>query len=212
MDAYAAPPNPFASDSVLALQSLQQAFFLPGDWAIYVVARHVPAAAEALGLSPALYGSAVSASLSLVGWSSIVIALLVALGAVRDFDRFVTGKIGALYSEACRRVRMALVLARYRRARQRPQPEPVVTVTEDLDLSRDELRVLQLHATVAPGYALAVSEVATQLRARGFQLHAPLERLTRLALLETTLGGLDDETAYTLTPAGRALLRTRSRR
>jgi hypothetical protein len=213
MDAASAPPTPFTADGELALASVQQLFFLPGDWAIYLLARYVAPLANALGVGPADYGGAYSACLSLIGWSLVVIALIVAVGAVRDFDRRLTQAIGAAYREACRRVRLLLVLARHRRGRRHVRPEPAaVELTEEPDLGRNELRVLQVHANVAPGFALAKSDIAALLKARVHELETALERLQRLALLESTVGGLDDETAYTLTPTGRAVLLARAQR
>jgi DNA-binding MarR family transcriptional regulator len=83
---------------------------------------------------------------------------------------------------------------------------------EEPSLSGDEERALRLYARLAPGFALAVSDVAEELDARVYDVSAVLERLQRLRLLQSTVGGLDDETAYTLTPAGRALLRLRHTR
>jgi hypothetical protein len=75
-------------------------------------------------------------------------------------------------------------------------------------LSRDELRVLELHAKLAPGFALAVSDVAAELDMRGYEVLDVLERLHhRLRLLHSSVVGLDGETAYTLSSNGRALLR-----
>ena len=78
-------------------------------------------------------------------------------------------------------------------------------------MSRNEQRVLELHAKLAPGFALSVSDVAAAFNARGYEVRDVLERLKRLDLLHTTVGGLDGEPAYTLTAAGRALLRSARR-
>jgi Mn-dependent DtxR family transcriptional regulator len=51
-----------------------------------------------------------------------------------------------------------------------------------------------------------VSDVAEKLKARGYEVQTALERLRSLELLRSTVGSLYDEAAYTLTPAGRALL------
>jgi hypothetical protein len=138
--------------------------------------------------------------------------LIVSAGGVRDLDRVVTNKIGAGYREVCRRVRLLIALARYRRTRRRRCQPTGVELTEEPDLGRNELRVLQVHANIGPGYALAKSEVAMLLKARVHELEGALERLQRLALLESTMGGLDGETAYTLTPTGRAVLLARAQR
>lgn len=67
--------------------------------------------------------------------------------------------------------------------------------------------MLELHARLAPGFALGVSDVAAELAVRIHEIRPALERLTRLKLLQSTVGGLDGETAFTVTAAGRAMLR-----
>jgi hypothetical protein len=206
MDVLAQPPNPFSDDAgALVFPSLSQLFCLPGDWAIYAVARYVPAVAEWLGVGAADYGSAYSAAVSLVAWSFLTILLIVAWAAVRDFDRAVTRRVIWLYTEALRHIRMGIARVKHRAGLKR-RTEPVIEVTEMPGLGPDEIRVLRVHASVGPGYALAVSDVAERLEARGYQIRGVLERLQTLKLLQATVGGLDGETAYTMTPLGRALL------
>jgi DNA-binding IclR family transcriptional regulator len=79
-------------------------------------------------------------------------------------------------------------------------------------LSATELRVLQLHAGLAAGYALSVSEVADALRARQHATRELLSGLKELGLLNRAIGGTDDETSYTLSAAGKALLAARTTR
>lgn len=206
MDALAPPPNPFSDDAgALVFPSLFELFCLPGDWAIYAVARYVPAMAEWLRVGAADYGSAYSAAVSIVAWSLLTILLIVAWSAVRDFDRAVTRRASSIYAETLRHIRMVIARVKYR-SRPKRRTEPVIEVTEMPGLGLDEIRVLRVHASVGPGYALAVSDVAERLEARGYQIRSVLERLQALKLLQATVGGLDGETAYTLTPLGRALL------
>jgi len=206
MDELPTPPYPFdEAGAALGMPSLQQLFFLPGDWSIYLLARYVPAIAEWLGIGAADYGSTYSASLSLIGWSLVTIALIVVWTAIKDLNSAMTRGVSTLYLETRRHIRMAIVRAKYRRGR-KPRTEPAIEVTEMRSLDAAELRVLRLHGNVAPGYALAVSDIAERLAARGYEVRGVLERLQTLKLLQATVGGLDGETAYTLTPVGRALL------
>lgn len=205
MDVLAQPENPFVDDAgALVFPSLLQLFCLPGDWAIYLIARYLPAQAEWLGFGAAEYGSAYSVAVSLAGWALVAIVLIMAWAAIRDVDRAVTRGVGGLYSETLRHIRMAVARLRYGR-RPKRRTEPVLEVTEMPALGLDEIRVLREHATVGPGYALAVSDIAERLEARGYQIRGVLERLQTLKLLQTTVGGLDGETAYTMTPFGRAV-------
>jgi hypothetical protein len=206
MESIAPPTNPFVVDGAFAVPSFEQWFFLPGDWSIYWLASRVPAAAELLGVGPAHYGSVFAGFVAWLLWLALAIALIAAAATVRRFDRAVTRGIVDGAAELKRRIRMALVFAQYRRGRPAQRKEPTFD-GEEPTLSRDEVRALELHARLAPGFALAVSDVAEELHARVYEVRSVLERLQRLELLKATVGGLDGETAYTLTSAGRALLR-----
>jgi hypothetical protein len=208
MEPIPTPDNPFVAETgALVLPSLMEWFFLPGDWLIYLVASRIPWAAQLLQIGPADYGGALAGLLAWVSWLLLALAAIAATAAVRRFDRALTSGIAGVAIEVRRRIRMALAFARYRRKRREVRTEPSIDVGELPPLSRDELRALELHARLAPGFALAVSDVAEGLAARGYEVGGLLERLRQLNLLQTTVGGLDGEPAYTLTAAGRALLR-----
>ena len=211
MEPITPPENPFVADGALAIPSFEQWFYLPGDWLIYLLVSRVPAVAELLGVGTADYGGAFAGLLAWLLWVAFAIALIAAAATVRRFDRAVTRGILDGVAELKRRFRMAMVFARYRRQRRAKRTEPTFE-GEEPSLSRDEVRALELHARLAPGFALAVSDVAEELDARVYEVRSVLERLQRLKLLQSTVGGLDGETAYTLTSSGRALLRLRHAR
>jgi hypothetical protein len=211
MDPIATPANPFFVDGAIAIPSFEEWFFLPGDWLIYLLASRVPPLAALLGVGPADYGGAFAGLLSWLLWIAFAIALIAAAATVRRFDRAVTRGIVDGVAELERRIRMAVAFARYRRRRKVVRKEPTFD-GEEPTLSRDEERALELHARLAPGFALAVSDVAEELGVRVYEVRSVVERLQRLKLLQSTVGGLDGETAYTLTSAGRALLRLRHAR
>jgi hypothetical protein len=211
METLSTPPNPFVADGALAVPSFEQWFFLPGDWGLYLLVSRAPAVAEFLGIGAAEYGGTLAGFLAWIAWLLLAIALIAATSAVRRFDRTITLGIADGIAELKRRIRMAIVFARYRRGRRTERKEPTF-VGEEPSLSRNEQRVLELHAKLAPGFALSVSDVAAAFNARGYQVRDVLERLKRLDLLHTTVGGLDGEPAYTLTVAGRALLQLRDAR
>jgi hypothetical protein len=211
MEPITTPANPFVVDGALAIPSFEQWFYLPGDWLIYLLASRVPAVAELLGVGPADYGGAFAGFLAWLLWVAFAIALIAAAATVRRFDRAVTRGIVDGVAELKRHIRMAMAFARYRRQRRVVRKEPTFE-GEEPSLSGDEVRALELHLRLAPGFALAVSDVAEELDARVYEVRTVLERLQRLKLLQSTVGGLDGETAYTLTSAGRALLRLRHAR
>ncbi len=208
MEPIPTPPNPFLSDAgSFALPSPAEWFFLPGDWLIYWLASRAPAVAAALDLGPPDYGGSFSGFLSWAFWVGAPIASIAAAAAVRRFDEHLTRRIAHAVSELKRRVRMAIAMARYRRGRKASRQEPSFDVEELPSLKRDDLRALALHAKLAPGFALTADDVAEELDRRVHEIRAVLERLRELELLQATVGGLEGETAYTLTAAGRAALR-----
>jgi hypothetical protein len=207
MESIPIPPNPFVADAgTLAIPTFEEWFFLPGDWALYLLASRAPAIADALGVGPADYGGSLAGLVAWVLWVLFAIASIAATATVRRFDRAITSRIAYGVAELRRRVRMVIAFARYRRNRRIVRKEPTFH-GEEPSLRPDEVRVLELHAKLAPGFALAVSDVAAELKTRAYEVRAALERLQKLELLQTTVGGLDGETAYTLTANGRALLR-----
>jgi hypothetical protein len=205
METILTPANPFVVDGELAVPSFEQWFYLPGDWLIYFLASRVPAAAEVLGVGPEDYGGSFAGLLAWFSWLVLAIALIAAAAAVRRLDRAMTRGLAGCVDDVERRIRMALAFWRYRRQRKPVRKEPTFD-GEEPTLGRDEVLALELHARLAPGFALAVSDVAEELDARLYEVRAVLERLQRLQLLQPTVGGLDGETAYTLTQSGRALL------
>ena len=213
MEPITAPPNPFVAETgSLLIPSFEELFFLPGDWFIYLLSSRAPPVAEMLGMSPADYGSTLAGFIAWTCWIVLAITAIATTSALRRFDRALTGGIVDLGLELRRRFRMALVFAEYRRKVRAQRKEPTIDVAEEPGLSRDELRVLELHARLSPGFALSTRDVAEELGTRGHEIRAALERLQRLKLLNATVGGYDGETAYTLSPAGRTLLQIRHAR
>lgn len=128
MDALPTPPNPFLADeasTALALPSLFDLFFLPGDWSIYVFARYAPAVAEWLGLGPDDYGTSLAGFMALAVWLLTLVGVIVVWTGIRDVDRAVTRGIAAGYAGVLRRMRMVVAFAAYRR-RQRANAEPTI--------------------------------------------------------------------------------------
>jgi hypothetical protein len=213
MEPMTAPPNPFITETgFFVIPSFEAWFYLPGDWLIYLVAKYAAPVAQLFGLGPADYGGALAAFLSWFSWIALALVAIATTSAVRRFDRALTYGILDAVTELRRRVRMAFVFVEYRRKLRAQRKEPTIDVVEEPGLSRDELRVLQLCARLSPGFALSTSDVAHELRTSGYEIRSALERLQKLNLLTATVGGLDGETAYTLSPAGRTLLQIRHAR
>ncbi len=182
--------------------------FLPGDLFLYALSTYAAPVARWLELGPADYGGFVSGVLSVCAWLVAFVIASIAYHYVRDVDRRVTGAAQRLFAMARLRLRIGYALARQRwrawAAARRPAKQ--AAEVREVELSTMELRVLQLHAGLAAGYALSVSEVAHALRARNYDTQKLLSGLKELGLLNRAIGGTDDETSYTLSAAGKGLL------
>ncbi len=193
--------------------NLEALFFLPGDLFLFALSTYATALATELDLGPADYGGIVSGVLSACAWFFAFTIASIAYHYVLDVDRRVTGTTRRLFAMAGLRVRISYALLRQRwrawlAARRPAEPAPV----REVELSAMELRVLQLHAGLAAGYALSVTEVADALHARVYATRELLNGLKGLGLLNRAVGTTDDETTYTLSSAGRALLAARATR
>jgi len=197
-----------------AFERVWALLFLPGDLFLYVLSTHAAPVARWLELGPADYGGFVSGVLSACAWFIAYTIASIAYHYLRDVDRRVTGTVRRLFSTARLRVRIsyALLHQRWRAWITARRPAEQVAQVREFELSATELRVLQLHAGLAAGYALSVSEVADALRARHDETRKLLSALKELGLLNRAIGGTDDETSYTLSSAGKALLAARATR
>ena len=102
---------------------LQQAFFLPGDWAIWALATYASPAAEFLELGSGAYGGVLSGFVSALAWLTLLVILGTTYGMLRDADRAFTERIRALYLEGRRRIRAARTLFAARRGERDRQRE-----------------------------------------------------------------------------------------
>jgi hypothetical protein len=140
MESIAIPHNPFVVDGALALPSFEEWFYLPGDWAIYLLASRMPSAADLLGAGPADYGGQFAGFLAWIAWVLLAIVLVVATSAVRRFDRVVTGRIVNGVGEVRRRMRMAVVFARYRHRLRSQRLDPTFDIQEPTVKLRRHMR------------------------------------------------------------------------
>jgi len=188
---------------------LVEAFFVPGNWLLGVMQTRAPSIAAFLELDGGVPDGALAGAVSAVLWCAALIAVIWVCGAVRALDRALTDFVVQTYRETRRKLRIGARLLVYRLRRllpSRSQERPDVVTPLELEISEHELLALRLHLELAPGYALAVSEVAGALDVGRSEARRVLERLLRLGLLCTTLGGCEGESAYTLAPAGRLFL------
>jgi hypothetical protein len=187
---------------------LSNLFFLPGDLLLWALVAHVSPLAHSLGVGPSDYGGVLSGFISSCAWIAAFIVVAMVWQAVVDFDRRVTSATNRLFAIATLRLRIARTLARQRvRAWLAARvPETPVELASDIEVSPEQLQALRLHAKLPPGYALTAREAAEATGARLRTTQDLLDALHKLGLLLPTFGGEDDERAYVLTKAGKALL------
>jgi hypothetical protein len=169
------------------------------------VSTYMPSVAHFLGLGPDDYGGVGSGLTSSVVWLAVFLLLVIVYSKIRELDRRLTRGVAVLYDDALRRARIWAAVLRQRFRRRGKPPPATLELKEDLQLTAEELRALEAHAELEPGYALAVAECASQLRIPAHRAEVLLERLRGLGLLSGTLGG-DGQNAYTLSAAGRGYL------
>lgn len=212
----AQPPEPsFALDANAdgsftisdILPWLAQAYFLPGDWLIWLAVTRAPFIADFLEVSTGDYGGLLSGFLSGGVWLATFIGILLICHSVRVVDAVLTTRLRNAYDFLLRRIRVTTQLMKHRLTRGfSGRRVEQIEFSEELDLDATELRTLAAYAGVEPPYALGVSEVATQIRSSKRDTQALLEKLTKLQLLRRATGTADGEHAYLLSPSGRALL------
>ncbi len=193
---------------------LHALFFLPGDAFLLVLSTYAAPVARFCAVGPGDYGGIVSAVVSSCAWFIVLMLSSIAYHSVLDFDRRVTGATHRLFTHTVLRVRIASTLFRQRcraviatlRRKRR------TVVVPEVDLTAAQVRVLQLHAALKAGQSLTVSEAARAMEARNAPTGDLLAGLSDLGLLNRALGGIDDETSYTLSAAGKALLAFQQRR
>lgn len=184
-----------------------QAYFLPGDWAIWALGTYLPSVAQFLQLSERNYGGSVSALVSAAAWLLLLIGALITYHRLRELDRRVTSAAADAYREALRRARIAratLVYRLRRSARRAGASEPLNYAVEH-ELDAAQLALLRAHAEVEAPYALTLEEAASALSLPKHRVQPIIEKLIELRLLERSSGGYG-EPACVASRAGRALL------
>ncbi len=184
-----------------------EAFFLPGDWSIWALARYAPGLARFLELDADAYGGVISGFVSAFSWLALLLGIIIVYQSIRRFDDALTMRVRQAYVEGRRRARIAWASLRYRLRSGKPAvPEPQIEFSETLELAPAQLKVLRAALDVEPPYALALGEIASEIGVSRREAERLLEGLIELELLSTAFGGGDGESAYTITPSGRAYL------
>lgn len=216
MEPIPTPPDPFtvADSGALTIGDLPAifavVFFVPGDWLLWSIAAHVPAAAGFLAIGPDDFGGPLSAGVSALAWSASLVIAAIAYRAIRDFDDALTGAIVKGWNDARTRARIAWRLTSYRvqelGKRRRAAASRIELDAEELVLDDAALKLLRALASPAAGRGLQLRDAAALLRGSKRDAHRVLERLRSLQLARLTTRTADGEQAYVLTAAGRGFL------
>ncbi len=185
---------------------VEHAFFFPGDWALWALSRYAPPLGRFLEIDASDYGSLQSGVISAFAWGLLLLSIGVSSSYLRELDRRTTRSLAMVHAEVLRRVRIAVLRFRERRQRAREPANVDVEFSTRADLAPLELVILRLHADLAPGYALSVSDVAKALVKRSYEVTDTLEGLQKRGLLKRALAEDEGESTYSLSAAGRASL------
>lgn len=185
---------------------LQNVFFLPGDWLIWMMLRYAPEVGRFLEVDAGAYGSTVAALLSVFSWLGIIVVIMTTSHYLAAIDRAFTGLLRGLMTRAVTTLHIV------RRAlgelmRRRRQLPPFARRHADLpELNTEELRVLKAHAYVDPTSSLALSDLVRATGVPRTQIVQILDRLRDMQLLDRRADGGASEPGYRLTDPGRDLL------
>jgi DNA-binding MarR family transcriptional regulator len=212
-------PNPFdrltldaGGDGQFTLAELAElgaaVFFLPGDTFLWALLTYAAPLGRLLGIGATDIGGVLSAFVSICVWLTAFIGLTIAYYYVRDLDRRATRTVQRVFTTVALRARIAraVLQQRWRTWRAARVPANRVDFPGDIELSAAQLAALRLHAELASGYTLSISEAARALGARTRATEDLLDGLNELGLLTRAFGGADGESAYTLSAAGKAFL------
>jgi AraC-like DNA-binding protein len=183
-----------------------EAFFLPGDWAIWALARYLPGLAGFLELGADSYGGVLSAFVSAFAWLAVLLVLVIVWQSVHRFDDALTRRIRLGYVETLRRGRIAWARIRYRLRRGKPAHRPSeIEFAETLDLTPAHLEILRAALDLEPKRTLEVGALARKLEMSRREAARLFDELASLDLLAPGGRGRG-ASAYTITTSGRAYL------
>jgi hypothetical protein len=205
------PPTFFVADpdgdgrltTADAVMWLEQAFFLPGDWTLWAIARYAPSLAAALGIKVPQYGGLWAGTISAVLWLLALVTIGVAYGYVVAFDRRATRGMRLLNAHALRGLRVAAIRLRARFGGGKTKGGRGGAGDK---LTALDTKILCELAVLEPGYASSAIDVARALSLQAGQARDLLDALQRRGLVVRTLGGGEGESGYTLSQRGRGEL------
>jgi DNA-binding MarR family transcriptional regulator len=189
---------------------LQHAFFLPGDWLIWMMLRYVPEFGRFLEVDSGEYGSTFSALLSVFCWLAIAVLLMTTTHILAAADRALTRTLRGFFTRALTRWRIIRRLATEAYRRKRKQISSIFVTSDRPKLSPEEFRVLKAHAHIDPSSALALSDLVRATGVPRIQIVSILERLRELQLIDRRTNPQSNEQGYALTGPGRSFISAES--
>jgi DNA-binding MarR family transcriptional regulator len=185
---------------------LHHAFFLPGDWLIWMMLRYTPEVGRFLEVDSGEYGSTVSALLSVFSWLGIIVLIMTTSHYLAAADRVFTGVLRGLVTRGLTRLHIVWRALGELVMRRRERLPSMVGGAELPKLKAEELRVLKAHAYIDPASSLALSDLVRATGVPRSQIVDILDRLREMQLLDRRVDAANSEAGYCLTDPGRALL------
>ena len=185
---------------------LQQMFFLPGDWAIWVCLQYLPDTSRFLELDVSAYGSTIAALISLVVWIIVIVFVMTMTHYLAAVDRAFTRRVRTLVTNSAIRTRIIKRLVIEWLQRRADRGTGHQSVIDDLNLTPEELRILSAHAHVAPPGTLALSDLVRATGVPRLQATRILVRLQELELIASADDVEPDAAGYALTEPGHEIV------
>lgn len=186
---------------------LEEAFFLPGDWSIWLLSTYLPGTGKFLELDDSDYGGVFSGFVSAFTWLAALLIVLIVLRAIKSFDDAVTRAVRNAHDEGVRRARLAWAAFKYRLRRGKRRAAPAqIEFAEEIELSPPQSRVLERLLDVPAPYALSLRDIAEAQNIARSEAAGLVAQLKALNLVSIVDGGAYDDRACAITSAGRAYL------
>ena len=206
------PPLDITGDGQFTIRDVPEwllhLLFLPGDIAIALLSRYLPAVANFFSLGADDYGGTLSKSVSILAWIVAFVIVGLVINAIRNLDRTLTSYVLGRYEEGKRVLRIArrkltswigMLRQRYR------EKSPGFAVGE-VELEKLEAAVLRCYADIGEARVVAAADVAARLKVSLKQVQTALRQLTDYHLLAPAFGRDEGREGHHITQAGQIYL------
>lgn len=187
---------------------LLEFLLLPGDAAILLMLRYVPALAGFFELGTDDLGGTFSIVTSIVLWLACVVAVGAFVNALRAMDRTLTAWLAARYAESVRLIRVLVRRVRVTLTRllARTRTSDGDLVVTDVSLNNIETAVLRCLTQMEDGAVMTIDELAARFRCPPRSMRTVVGRLADLAFIESAGDRLTGAKGHRIATAGQMFL------